>query len=196
MKNRLVIGISGFVGSGKTTVGDILRKFGADFIDADKVVNEIYMPGSTGWSKIAGFLGDDFLKKDGNINRKKLAKFIFGDRHKLRIVNNLIHPLVTAEIRKKIAESRKKVIVIEASYFEKKNLLDIVDKIIWVRCDKEIAKKRVTGIKKFNGEMFDKIWKSQIKPERIDIIINNNTGRRDLMKSLKHTWDSLEKLRK
>jgi dephospho-CoA kinase len=192
MKNKKIIGIAGFVGSGKTTVGRCFEKLGADYIDADKVVEELYLPGGEGWSRIVSFLGEEYLKADKTIDRRKLAKFVFSDKHKTRIINDLIHPLVTNAIRKRIDKSKAKVVVIEAVYFEKKKLLDLIDFVLWVDCGKEVAKKRVMGLKRFSGPMFEKVWSAQHKPERIDAVIDNNGSKMDLNRQIKMLYCSYE----
>src|SRR5579883_2532813 len=99
---RFVLGIAGYIGSGKTTVGRIFEELGAEFIDADKVVDELYQKGEDGYRKILSFFGEEYFKKNGELNRKKLAQAVFGDPKKLRILHDLIHPLVTNLIQKKI----------------------------------------------------------------------------------------------
>jgi dephospho-CoA kinase len=191
MKNKEIIGIAGFIGSGKTTAGNFLKKLGADYIEADRVVDELYVPGSEGWKKIVSFLGEQFLKKDGTINRRKLAKFVFGDAHKVKIINSLIHPLVSNLMRKKIDKSKAKVIVIEAAYFEKKNLLDIVDKVVWLDCAMKTCKRRIMKTAKFDGKMFERIYGMQIKPQKIDVVINNDGTKTNLYRQLKMLYYSL-----
>jgi dephospho-CoA kinase len=185
MKKKLIIGINGFLGSGKTTVGNLFKNEGAEFIESDQVVSKLYEPGAEGWKKIVSFLGEKFLKKDGTINRRKLAVFVFEDVHKLRIVNNLIHPLVTAVIKKKIADSNAVIIAIEAVYFEKNQLGDIVDKIVWTECAEDIAKERIIKINKFDGLMFENIRNSQVRPEKTDFIVENNGDIDELRRQVK-----------
>lgn len=191
MKNKKIIGLAGFIGSGKTTAGNYLKKLGADFIEADGVVNELYEPGAEGWQKIVSFLGEQFLRKDRTINRGKLAKFVFGDPHKVKIINSLIHPLVANLMRKKMDKSKARVIVIEAAYFEKKNLLDLVDKVVWLDCSMKTCRKRVMKTAKFDGQMFERIYRMQVKPERIDAVINNDGSKTNLYRQLKMLYYSL-----
>lgn len=185
MKKKRVIGIAGFIGSGKTTAGKYLQKLGADYIEADKVVEDLYMPGNAGWSKIVNFFGEQFLKKDKTIDRKKLAKFVFADANKTRIINSLIHPLVANEIRKIIGKSDADTVVIEAVYFEKKSLLEIVDDIFWIECKKSVAKMRVLKNKKFDEPMFERIYAAQSKPARVDAVVKNDGSKTVLYKQLK-----------
>jgi dephospho-CoA kinase len=191
MKKKIIIGMAGFIGSGKTTAAKFLEKLGADYIEADGIVNELYAPGAEGWKKIVSFLGEQFLKKDGTINRKKLAKFVFGDAHKVRIINSLIHPLVSNMVRKKIDKSKAQIIVIEAAYFEKKNLLELVDKVIWLDCSMKTCKRRVMKAAKFDGKMFERIYGMQVKPEIIDEVVNNDGSKTDLYRRLKMLYLSL-----
>ena len=161
---------------------------GALFIDADEVVNDLYKPQQEGWRKIVNYFGNQYLLKSGAINRKKLGKFVFNDQNKLKILNFLIHPLVTNQIQKILDKTKEKYIAIEATYFEKKGLLKFVDKVIWIDCSKEILLKRTLKKKVLTAKMFGQILKSQQKPEKIDFIVTNNGSRKDLHVQLKKIW--------
>ena len=97
---KFVLGIGGRLCAGKSLAGEYFESRGAVRVDADKIVNDLYRPGCDGHRRISSFFGEDFLTSDGEVDRKKLARFVFGDRAKLHILNTLIHPLVCNEIRK------------------------------------------------------------------------------------------------
>ncbi len=191
MRGKKIIGIAGYVASGKTEAGRFLAGLGAGFIEADDVVNGLYRPSGDGYRKIASYFGHEYLKKNGEINRRKLAKFAFGDKNKLKILNALIHPLVANEIRKIIDKSKEKLIVIEAAYFERGRLLDMVDKIIWVDCKKEILRKRAIKNNGITERMFEQIIDAQVKPEKVDFVVKNNGGKGELHQRLNKIYGIL-----
>lgn len=177
---RFVLGIGGFIGSGKSTVARSFEKLGAYRIDADEVVARLYEPGAVGYQKILNFFGDDFMAKDGSLNRKKLAREVFDDPKKLRILHDLIHPLVTSEIQKLIDKSSNPLVVIEAIYFEKKYLQRLISALAWVETSKELAFKRITNVRNLAKISFEKIYRIQVKPENIDYVIVNNGSKKSL----------------
>jgi dephospho-CoA kinase len=178
--SRYILGIAGYIGSGKTTVARLFEKKGAYFIDADKVVDTLYRPGHEGYKRIIDFFGEPFMTKKGLLNRKKLTRSIFNDPKKLKILHALIHPLVTTEIQKLIDQSQAPLVVIEATYFEKKFLKRLVSKIVWVDCPKELAFKRLASSRHMSRELFEKILRVQVKPPQIDFVIKNDGSLKSL----------------
>ena len=90
-----VIGITGGVGSGKSEVLGILeRDFGAELLIADEIAHQVMEPGMPAYRRIVEALGTDFLSADGSIDRKALAKRLFGDGEALGTVNSIVHPKV------------------------------------------------------------------------------------------------------
>lgn len=183
-----VLGIAGFIGSGKSLAGEFLQSLGAQFVDADEVVDELYRPNNDGWLKIMNYFGRDFLLAGNQINRRKLAKFAFQHPAKLQILNHMIHPLVAHEVMKIIDHCENEVLVVEATYFDKQGLLKYVDEVLWIECDRDILWKRALKRDKIDRKLFDQIMKCQKKPERIDHIITNNNGRDDLTSQVKELW--------
>ncbi|MBU0668023.1 dephospho-CoA kinase [Patescibacteria group bacterium] len=185
MKKK-VYGIAGYIGSGKSMAGAYFKALGADFIDADEVVDGLYQKGEAGYEKIVQYFGDRFLRKDGSLDRKKIARFIFNDANKLKIINNLIHPLVTLEIKKRINASKAEVVFIEAICFLPTQIGALVDKILWIDCGKKILKERV---EKSGGLMFEIIYKSQKKPGEINEVVENVVDKATFRRALKKVWD-------
>jgi len=202
---KFVLGIGGYIGSGKTTAGRIFEKFGVRFIDADAVVDDLYRKGEDGYRKIMSFFGEEYLKRDGELNRKKLAQTVFADPKKLRILQDLIHPLVTNRIRKMIdrevgmCETSEKecgairVFVIEATYFQRKHLLALVDAILWIECKKEILFERLRNERGMEHDFFEKIFRVQVPPPRKDFVVENNGSMKNFDLALGKVWKKIQK---
>jgi dephospho-CoA kinase len=190
-QKKIILGISGYMGSGKTTVGKYLKKRGCAFIDADEVVDELYAVGNVGYEKIQSFFGRDFLKKSGEIDRQKLARFVFDDKNKLKILNNLIHPLVFHEIKRIMTFMKNEVVAIEATYFNKKSIGGLIDKMIWIECSGEVLHSRAGKKGKWHRDSFKKVIKVQEQPVKVDFVLKNNGTKGHLYKQIDRIWNSL-----
>ena len=188
---KLVFGIGGYMGSGKSAAGKIFEKLGARFIDADEVVDGLYQKGEDGYRKVISFFGDKYLTSSGELNRKKFAKVVFGDPKKLRILHDLIHPLVTNQIRKMVDQGSAPVTVIEATYFDKKHLQALVDKVIWIECPKDVLFERISKSRGVDRPLFERILRIQFKPEHVDFVVKNNGSKKELEMALEKIWQQL-----
>ncbi len=174
----MVYGITGYIGSGKSVAAKYMEAKGFTYISADKIVDKLYESGGEGYKKIYNFFGDQFILKNGGINRRKLARFVFSDANKLKFLNNLIHPIVIRKIREMMNAVEDNDVIIEAVYIRPENLGSIIEKIIWIECDKNIIIKRLSSDSRFSKEMVEQILSIQhelaIKPSFIDYEIDNN----------------------
>ncbi len=189
--DRIVLGIGGYVGSGKSLAGKFFETKGALFLDADQLVHELYRPLQEGHRKLVNYFGERFLRKDGQVDRAKLGKFVFNDVNKLKILNNLMHPLVANEVQKRLDASHEKVVVIEASYFEEKYLGRFVDALLWIECPENTLRERVLGRSGMSEEYFKNILKTQVRPEKVDYVIDNNGSIEKFYIQLEHLWQKL-----
>src|SRR5699024_5334630 len=97
-----IIGITGGIATGKSTVTKYLIELGYEVIDADKIAREVVEKGKVAYEEIVEYFGVDILKKDGGIDRKKLGEIIFNDKTKRIKLNSIVHPQVINVINKKI----------------------------------------------------------------------------------------------
>lgn len=136
MPDRLItIGLTGGIGTGKTTVARILEELGAHVIHADAVGHQVYEPGTAGWQQVVADFGDDVVASDGRIDRKKLGQIVFSDPAALTQLNAIVHPLIRDEVRRRIdarrAEGFVMPIVVEAAILLEARWTAIVD-VVWV----------------------------------------------------------------
>ncbi|MBT3704877.1 dephospho-CoA kinase [Candidatus Peregrinibacteria bacterium] len=164
---NFILGICGHPGSGKSEVLKILQGKGWYVIDADEVVHRLYEKGRPGQRKVVDFFGDEFISKDGSVNRSKLRKVVFSDFKKLKILNVLIHPLVFNEISKELYKLDEEKVAIEAVYFEDKYLNKLVDKIL-------VVERPDVNTKEF----------IDILPKKVDGKVLNNSTLKDLEKQV------------
>ena len=119
MEGKTIIGITGGVGAGKSTVLRFLKEsYGARVILADSVAHDLMEPGSEGLKKVVEVLGDSFLSEDGAVDKKALSDLLFRDRNALETVNRIIHPMVWAAMKREALEAPERLVVIEAAVFD------------------------------------------------------------------------------
>jgi dephospho-CoA kinase len=115
---RPVIGLTGGIGSGKSTVAALLAELGADVVDTDKVGHEVYRPGTEGFRQVTEAFGADVIASDGSIDRRRLAAKVFADPAALGRLNAIVHPLIGLAVRDWLVraqgEPRTTPIVVEA----------------------------------------------------------------------------------
>jgi dephospho-CoA kinase len=170
----MVFGITGKIASGKSEVLKILEKKGFYCIDADKVAHELYKLGGEGARKIAEVFGEEFLFKNGEVNRPKLRDVVFNDTEKLELLNRSIHPLVYEKISTLLKQSDAENVAIESVYFDPGCLKDLMDKIVWVNRPKENILQTLIEERNFSPELAEKAYSLIQKPSKVDFEIVND----------------------
>ncbi|MHB9154396.1 MAG: dephospho-CoA kinase, partial [Endomicrobiales bacterium] len=102
----LVVGLTGGVASGKSTVLAEFERRGAAVIDADRISREVVRPGTKAWRKIRKAFGEEALRPDGEIDRKKLGEAVFSSPVKRKLLEGITHPDILARIRQEIRKAR------------------------------------------------------------------------------------------
>jgi dephospho-CoA kinase len=132
-----VIGLTGPIASGKSTVAEMLRHRGAEVIDADRVYRSLLVPGSELWRRVVERFGPGIVRSDGEIDRAALAEMVFVDPEELADLDRITHPAVVAEIRTRIARSTAPLIVLEAVKLVQSGLASDVDALWFITADPE-----------------------------------------------------------
>src|SRR3990170_7323090 len=99
-----VIGLTGGIGTGKSSVAAILQEHGAEILNADLVGHEVYLPGRPAYDDIVAEFGQQVVADDGTIDRKKLGPIVFGDPEKLARLNAITHPRIKEEMRQRLLD--------------------------------------------------------------------------------------------
>ncbi|MCD5413792.1 MAG: dephospho-CoA kinase [Clostridiales bacterium] len=144
---KKVIGLTGGIACGKTTVSNILRKLGAVIIDADKLSREVVSKGSPTLNEIVFEFGASFLLENGELNRKKLAQLVFSNSEALKKLNQIIHPIIGQKIKNEIKWNKENtnyhVIIVDAALLIESNLIKLVDELWVVTASEAIQIKRL-----------------------------------------------------
>ena len=106
-----LVGLTGGIASGKSTVAAMLGKFDNEIIDADEIAREVVMPGTVGLSKVGAEFGPQILEEDGSLSRAKLAKLVFEDPKKRLTLEGILHPLIRARTLERISQSKSDILI-------------------------------------------------------------------------------------
>ncbi len=182
----MIIGLTGGIASGKSTVSNILIDLGIVVIDADKIAREVVKPNEEAYIQIVKHFGNSILEPDGAIARKKLGAIIFNDPKERECLNEIVHPAVRKKIIEKkdsYLEQGEKVIVYDIPLLFESKLEHMVNKIILVYVDKEIQLNRLMNRDNITKkEALSRIQSQMPIDEKIskaDEVINNNGTREE-----------------
>lgn len=182
----MIIGVTGKIASGKSEILKILGVRGFYCIDADKIVHDLYKSGGSGAKVVAAVFGDGFLNDNGSVDRVKLRDVVFSDEAKLKLLNDVIHPLVYAEISGLVQARADKDIAIEATYFDHDFLEDFVDKLVWVERPKAEILKALIDEREFTPELAAKVCNNIEKSPDVDFVLKNDGDLNDLKLKVSH----------
>lgn len=142
----MIIGLTGSIASGKSTVAKMMTELGLPIVDADVVARDVVEPGTETLKKIAQNFGDDILLEDGNLNRPKMGDIIFHEPAKRKILNDIMHPAIRAEMLRQrdayLAAGEKHVVMDIPLLFESK-LQHFVERILVVSVTEEVQLRRL-----------------------------------------------------
>ena len=196
MKQRIkVIGITGGIASGKSTIAGMLGSLGADLIDADKICHELINTKEIAL-KISKRWGNHLQDNSGKIKRDVLAEIVFSDEKEVSALNSIIHPVAIKQIKSEITklhtEAATIAIVLDAALLVESNLVDICDVVLFVNTEKDRCKTRVQNTRKWPLDEIAKREKFQgllqQKRENSDVVINNNNSKEDTLNQVKDFW--------
>lgn len=181
----LVVGITGGVGAGKSSVLKILEEHcNCKLVLADDVGNKVKEPGQTCYSRIVELLGTDILDEDLTINRMKMAAKIFADSEILEQVNAIIHPAVEEYILEEIESEKDKqeidVFFLEAALLIEAGYTRYLDELWYIFSEKNVRIKRLKESRGYSDEKIQQIMEQQLSDEEFkkhaDVILDNSNS--------------------
>ena len=194
-----VIGLTGGIGTGKTSVSNILSSLGASMINADKIGHKIYEPNSEGWMEVVNAFGKEILNENQEIDRKKLGSIVFKDKKYLDQVNSITHPRIYSEIESELqtlTNNNVTVSVVEAALLIEAKWTSLADQV-WVTVSNEnIIYKRLEKRDGLNIEAIKARISSQMSTKEklkfADVIIKNDSSIKDLEKEVQYYWKKIK----
>ncbi|MGM0411246.1 MAG: dephospho-CoA kinase [Bacillota bacterium] len=193
----MIIGLTGGIATGKSTVANILKSLGSYVIDADKISHEILDKSKEAYKAVVEEFGKNILDENEKIDRKKLGKEVFSENKKLQKLENITHPFILREIKKKIEKNKNehKHLVLDAPLLFETNLDEVVDCTILIVCDYSIQIKRIKNRDGLSVEEAKKRIDAQMplseKKKLADEIISNNGSREELIYKVLRKWKKL-----
>ena len=174
----MIVGLTGGIASGKSTVSNLFRKYGIEIVDADKVAKEVSEKKES-IEKISNIFGKDILDSDGKIVREKLREKAFKNRELLQELNKIIHPQVMEYFkRKKEKNSKDEILIFDIPLLYETKMEYLCDKIIVVGVDVQKQIRRVVARDGSSEELAKKIIFNQMpldeKIKKADIVIMND----------------------
>jgi len=195
----VVIGVTGNIGSGKSTVCRFLAELGAAVIDADEVAQETYKPHSQAWQEIIDTFGTEVLHPNGEINRVKLAQLVFSSPEALAQLNEIVHPKAYQLVKERIENYRRlgtRVAALEATLLIEATWTTLVDEVWLVIVSPDIALQRLTRYPEADRDQILARLKSQTpaedKAKHADEIIRNEGDFTGLREKITELWNKLD----
>lgn len=189
-----VIGITGGVGAGKSTVLSLLKEhFNAYVIQADKVAKDTMKKQERGFLQVVDMFSEDILDSTGEIDRAKLADIVFANENKRMVLNSIIHPLVKRIILEKINELRiqgqYEYVFVEAALLIEDHYNVICDQLWYIYAPEEVRRTRLKETRGYSEEKIAEIFASQLTDDEFrkncSCVIDNSKNVENILHQLK-----------
>jgi dephospho-CoA kinase len=194
----LLVGLTGNIASGKSTVAQLLSEHGATIIDADVLARRAVERGSPAFDAIVRRWGTSVLAPDGHLDRAALRRTVFGNPKELEALNNIVHPEVEQLRDKRIAEARTRgdrIVVCDIPLLFEKKMVDMFDKIVLVDAPRPLRLERLVhdrGLRETEAmNMIAAQMPAELKRARADFVIDNASTLTELERKVDDVWASL-----
>lgn len=181
MYMTLIIGLTGSIASGKSTVSLMFDDFNIPVIDADKIAREVVEPGERAYQDIVDHFGKEILRSDMTLDREKLGEIVFSDEQQRKVLNGIVHPAIRKEMlqrRDTYVEQGEKCVVLDIPLLYESNLTHYVDQTIVVYVDPSVQLKRLMKRDGYTEAEAQQRIDSQMsireKAQLADAVIDNN----------------------
>jgi dephospho-CoA kinase len=195
----LVVGLTGGIGAGKSTLAALLAERGAQVIDADDIGRDALRPGRPAWHSVVDQFGEEILVANGlDIDRKRLARVVFADPRKLAALNAIVHPVIFAGVAEHLEKLRytDDVVVLDAALILDTGLDEAAEVIIVVTSSAAERRRRLVEGRGLTFEDVRARMAAQMDPaemvERADIVVRNDGSIGDLAAEAERVWKELQ----
>jgi len=200
---HLLLGVTGGIASGKSTVSDMLTELGSPLIDFDLLARKVVEPGTQGYQQIVDYFGQQVLKENGELDRKKLSGIVFGDIEKRKKLESFTHPYIYDEFFKAIEQITQEkpdaVIQVSVPLLIELNLQFLFDKLLVVYVKPETQAKRLAARDGISIAEAENIMKSQLpideKAGYADFVIENEGSLEETKRQVLDSWEKIHQMR-
>jgi len=200
---HMLLGVTGGIASGKSTVSDMLIELGSPLIDFDLLARQVVEPGTQGYQDIVDYFGKQVLQDNGELDRKKLSDIVFGDIEKRKKLESFTHPYIYDEFFKGIENITQTqpdaVIQVSVPLLIELNLQFLFDKLLVVYVKPETQAKRLAARDGISISEAENIMKSQLsideKAGYADYVVENEGNQEETRKQVEEMWEQLKKSR-
>lgn len=189
-----LIGLTGGVGSGKSTVAEMLRELGAEVLDADEAAHAAYEPGSPGFDAVVKAFGADYVR-DGRIDRRQLGELVFNDPDARRRLNAIVHPLVREWMVRRTAEAAERdveIVVQDVPLLYESGLESLFSSIVLVYVPEAVQVERLVAGRGFTSERARAVIAAQLpideKRRRAHHVIDNSGTIEQTRSQVEEVW--------
>ncbi len=186
---KYVIGLTGNIGSGKSTVLAMLDQLGARIVDADDLVHQVMDRGSPVWQAIVDTFGEAVLDEEGRIDRKKLGSVVFDDPQALKRLEAIVHPAVDQSFLELVRNAEEPIMAVEAVKLIESGVHHVLSSLWLVTCPQEERLRRLVEGRGADPEDVQERLKAQMPEEEqarwADLVIDNGG-------TLEQTWEQVE----
>lgn len=197
-KMTIVIGLTGGIASGKSTVSQMFSELGAAVIDADKITHEVYQPHTEAWREVVAAFGKGILHPNEEIDRGKLGKIVFGNPEALEQLNRIVHPIIASTISQRIEDLRRQgseVVVLEAAILIEAKWTDGMDQIWVTTAPENTVIRRLGSQKGFTEEEAKARINAQMpiaeKAKLADVVIDTDCDLSSVREQVNSLWQNL-----
>ncbi len=175
----LVIGLTGGIGSGKSSACEVFNELGIDVVDTDQIAHELTQAGGAAVAEIQNGFGDTYITSEGALDRKKMRELVFGDSSQRAKLEALLHPLILSETINKIHDCRSPYVIVAIPLlFETGDYDHLIQRVLVIDCETYLQIERTIVRSQLNVQDVKAIMASQIdRQQRLtradDIIVNN-----------------------
>ena len=192
------IGLTGGIGSGKSTVSAILKRLGAVIIDADQLARQVVEPDSPAWKEIVAAFGDDILLPDRNLNRKRLGEIIFADEKKRKLLESITHPAIGSAVEEELRQAEEQgaaVAVLDVPLLIESGWTNQVDEVWLVYVDPDLQEQRLMARNRLSKNEAQERIASQMnlrdKLQYANVIIDNNQDVETTTRQVRKAFDAI-----
>lgn len=193
------VGLTGGIGSGKSTVARIFEAHGAVVIDADAIARELVEPGEPALAALVAEFGPRILREDGTLNRGELASLAFSDAQATVRLNSIMHPLIREESERRLAEASSEgiqTVVYDMPLLVETGQRDLVDIVVVVDVPEDLQVERAVALRGLDEQDVRRRIEAQAsREERLaiaDIVIDNSGSLDDTQGQVERVWQALE----